>query len=45
MIRREDYDTPYFAKTKTQLFGVDPDRIGLLGKPSAAENSFPSKSQ
>jgi hypothetical protein len=27
------------------LFGADPDRIGLLGKPPAAEHSFPSKSQ
>jgi hypothetical protein len=28
-----------------RLFGADPDRIGLLGKPPAAEHSFPSKSQ
>ncbi len=27
------------------IFGADPDRIGLLGKPPAAEHSFPSKSQ
>jgi hypothetical protein len=27
------------------LFGADPDRIGLLGKPPAVEHSFPSKSQ
>jgi hypothetical protein len=29
----------------SQLFSPDPDRIGLLGKPLAAEHSFPSKSQ
>jgi hypothetical protein len=28
-----------------RLFGADPDRIGLLGKPPAAEHSFLSKSQ
>jgi hypothetical protein len=27
------------------MFGADPDRIGLLGKPPAAEHSFTSKSQ
>jgi hypothetical protein len=31
-------------QSKTVLvFGADPDRIGLLGKPPAAEHSFPSK--
>jgi hypothetical protein len=30
---------------KAWVFGADPDRIGLLGKPPAAEHSFPSKSQ
>jgi hypothetical protein len=33
-------------KRKIQLgWGADLDRIGLLGKPPAAEHSFPSKSQ
>jgi hypothetical protein len=27
------------------MFSADPDRIGLLGKPPAAEHSFPSSSQ
>jgi hypothetical protein len=27
------------------LFGADPDRIGLLGKPPAEQHSFPFKSQ
>jgi hypothetical protein len=31
------------GKIKDQpMFGADPDRIGLLGKPPAAEHSFPS---
>jgi hypothetical protein len=27
------------------LFGADPDRIGLLGKPPAVQHSYPFKSQ
>jgi hypothetical protein len=40
---------PLHTRMKTSkikpLFRADPDRIGLLGKPPAAEHSFPSKSQ
>jgi hypothetical protein len=28
-----------------RLFGTDPNRIGLLGKPPAVKHSFPSKSR
>jgi hypothetical protein len=27
------------------VFGTDPNRIALLGKPPAVKHSFPSKSQ
>jgi hypothetical protein len=27
------------------VFGTDPNRIGLLGKPPAVKHSFPSKSR
>jgi hypothetical protein len=33
------------VKRSNKMFGADQDRIGLIGKPPAAEHSFPSKSQ
>jgi hypothetical protein len=32
-------------KKSSLLFGTDPNRIGLLGKPPAVKHSFPSKSR
>jgi hypothetical protein len=34
-----------FYNKHIYVFGADPDRIGLLGKPPAAEHCFPFKSQ
>ncbi len=35
----------YMNFLKYWLFGTDPNRIGLLGKPPAVKHSFPSKSR